>query len=154
MNLRLKQFLLAENISQSQFAEKLGVAPASISHILGGRNKPGYDFLVSLARHYPSLNLEWLITGKGKMYNQVSKNSLFDSYNPLPEPENPPVSVELPQQENLQKVESRLNFEDVAAQERQESPKNADETEISAKNPRKITKVMVFYDDNTFEEVV
>lgn len=69
MNNRLQQFLSAENISQSQFADSIGVARASISHILSGRNKPGFDFIESMARRYPSLNLEWLITGKGRMYN-------------------------------------------------------------------------------------
>ncbi|MCR5709058.1 MAG: helix-turn-helix domain-containing protein, partial [Bacteroidales bacterium] len=45
MNERLIKFLSAENITQSQLADTLGVARASISHILSGRNKPGFDFL-------------------------------------------------------------------------------------------------------------
>lgn len=69
MNKRLLQFLNAENISQSQFADTLNVARAGISHLLSGRNKPGYDFIESLMLHYPDLNIEWLITGKGRMYN-------------------------------------------------------------------------------------
>ena len=69
MNDRLLRFLAAENISQAQFADSIGVARASISHIVSGRNKPGFDFIERTARCYPSLNLEWLITGKGRMYN-------------------------------------------------------------------------------------
>ena len=69
MNRRLLQFLQAENLTQTQFADTLSVARGSVSHILSGRNKPGYDFLESLLLHYPSLNLEWLLTGKGKMYH-------------------------------------------------------------------------------------
>ena len=68
MNERLSQFLAAENISQSQFADSIGVARASISHIVAGRNKPGYDFICSVMERYPSLNIEWLLAGKGKMY--------------------------------------------------------------------------------------
>jgi transcriptional regulator with XRE-family HTH domain len=68
MNRRLLQFLQAENITQSQFADILDVARGSVSHILSGRNKPGYDFMESLLLHYPNLNLDWLLTGKGKMY--------------------------------------------------------------------------------------
>ena len=71
MNARLQQFLVAENISQAQFAETIGVARASISHILSGRNKPGFDFLESMVRHYPNLNFEWLLTGRGKMYTNA-----------------------------------------------------------------------------------
>jgi transcriptional regulator with XRE-family HTH domain len=70
MNRRLLQFLQAENITQAQFADTLSVARGSVSHILAGRNKPGYDFLESLLLHYPRLNLDWLMTGKGKMYRE------------------------------------------------------------------------------------
>ena len=70
MNKRLQQFLSAENISQSQFADRIGVGRANISHILSGRNRPGYEFIENLAREYPRLNLEWLLLGKGKMYKE------------------------------------------------------------------------------------
>ena len=70
MNKRLQQFLSAENISQSQFADMIGVAKASVSHILAGRNKPGFEFLESRARTFPNLSLEWLIVGRGKMYKE------------------------------------------------------------------------------------
>ena len=62
----------AENLTQTQFADTLSVARGSVSHILSGRNKPGYDFLESLMLHYPALNLEWLLTGRGKMYKEPS----------------------------------------------------------------------------------
>ena len=83
MNKRLQQFLNAENISQSQLADTLDVARAGVSHIIAGRNRPGFDFLESIALHYPQLSMEWLLTGKGKMYKE---NTLFDNnYDASPE---------------------------------------------------------------------
>ena len=76
MNKRLLQFLAAENITQTQLAETLDVAKASVSNILAGRNRPGYDFIESLMLHYPSLNIEWLIKGKGRMYRPEADSSL------------------------------------------------------------------------------
>lgn len=76
MNKRLLQFLAAENITQTQLAETLDVAKASVSNILAGRNRPGYDFIESLMLHYPSLNIEWLITGKGRMYRSEGDSAL------------------------------------------------------------------------------
>ena len=76
MNKRLLLFLQAENITQAQFADTLSVARGSVSHILSGRNKPGYEFLESLALHYPSLNIDWLLTGKGPMSKDAT---LWDS---------------------------------------------------------------------------
>ena len=85
MNKRLLQFITAENISQSQFADNIGVARASVSHIIAGRNKPGFDFVEKMARAFPALNIEWLITGRGKMYKsalgeQPQKPSTNDDY--------------------------------------------------------------------------
>jgi len=73
MNNRLQQFLNAEDISQAQFADTIGVARASVSHILAGRNKPGFDFIEKMARNYPTLSLDWLINGKGRMYKGASE---------------------------------------------------------------------------------
>lgn len=85
MNKRLQQFLAAENISQSKFAETLGVARAGVSHVLSGRNKPGFEFLDSLSRNYPDLSLEWLISGRGRMYKdnrQAESSRIIDSQEP------------------------------------------------------------------------
>ena len=82
MNKRVLQFLGAENITQSQLAEVLGVANATVSNILSGRNRPGFDFIESLLLHYPALNLTWLITGKGKMYENDAADGLQDDQDP------------------------------------------------------------------------
>ncbi len=105
------QFLQAENITQSQFADTLSVARGSVSNILSGRNKPGYEFLESLILHYPNLNLEWLMSGKGRMYKDDS-----------------PVSASEPAQMDL--------FYNAESQQR----------------GKKIEKILVFFDDNTYTE--
>ena len=76
MNDRLQQFLSAENLTQAQFADSINVAKASISHILAGRNKPGYEFIVNMMKAYPDLNIEWMLTGKGKMYRSANQGSV------------------------------------------------------------------------------
>ena len=85
MNKRLQQFLNAENVSQSQFADAIGVTKASVSHIIAGRNKPGFEFIESIARIYPALNLEWLITGKGRMYKSPASDEDIPETLPLQE---------------------------------------------------------------------
>ena len=101
MDKRLQQFLDAENISQAQLADTLGVARAGISHILSGRNKPGFDFLEAMAVHYPQISMDWLLTGRGRMYKDApGENPVF----------------------------------------------------APAQAPRRVSKILVFYDDNTFEE--
>lgn len=87
MNKRLQQFLSAENISQSQFADTLGVAKASVSHIIAGRNKPGFDFIESISRHYPKLNLEWLVSGRGRMYKDTPELNSQEDIKPVEAPQ-------------------------------------------------------------------
>lgn len=128
MNQRLQQFLNAENLTQTQLAERIGVAKASVSHILAGRNKPGYDFIVNLSRQFPNLNLDWLVNGKGRMYKITGQESEIPAQ-PRPVDENPD-----PQSGDLFEIS-------------QESSDNQADTP-------KIVKVVVFYDNGTFQEIV
>lgn len=141
MNSRLQQFLTVENISQSQFADSLGVARASISHILAGRNKPGFDFIESMARHYPTVNLEWLITGKGKMYKDSSPIS--QNINNIQ-----PQKIE----ETINEVQPEENLFPFPDEENTQSD-SLDKTNEITVNKRHISKILVFYDDGTFQEL-
>ncbi len=78
MKERILQFLKSENKSSAQFAEEIGVQPSSISHILSGRNKPSLDFVTKMLEKYKFLSTEWLMFGKGDMYNQPEMQKLFD----------------------------------------------------------------------------
>lgn len=136
MNRRLQQFLAAENISQSQFADTIGVARASISHILAGRNKPGFDFIERTAKHFPELNLDWLITGRGKMYGSVktASEAPAEPISPLPASDVPGLFDELDTPNNaltnpLDRIDQTLN------------------------NQRSISKVIVFFTDGSFQEI-
>lgn len=138
MNTRLQQFLGAENISQSQFADELGVARASVSHIIAGRNKPGFDFLTSLMARYPRLNMEWLLAGKGKMYKDT------DTSAPLLE-------------ENIQQESENLFSNPVQPAPAEQSPEPALQQPVQTPqlpdSQRNISKIIVFYDDNSFAEI-
>lgn len=119
---RLLQFLSAENITQSEFADSIGVARASISHIISGRNKPGFDFIESTMKHYPALNIEWLINGTGKMYRNNSDDSEKHVENLLFPPE----------QKTMPTISS--------------SPDTSEK--------KRIAKIIVYYSDNTFSEIL
>ena len=147
MNKRLQQFLSAENISQAQFAESIGVARASVSHILAGRNKPGFDFLESMASHYPNLNLEWLITGRGRMYypTKTATEAPAAGISPLPSRE-----------ENSLFDEAEIPAETVAPQS-PVPPKtytnHLDNSMQSINNQKEIAKIIVFFTDGSYQEL-
>ena len=146
MNTRLKQFIAAENLSQSQFADRINVVRASVSHVLSGRNNPGYDFIKAIMLAYPNLNIEWLMLGKGKMYKTMpQETSLFidDDLGMfktddliLPPVEDFPTD---PQPE-LKNVVNEQTFTAVDALQ-------------VTKTQRKATKVVIFFDDGTYQEM-
>jgi transcriptional regulator with XRE-family HTH domain len=68
MKERIAELLIAEGLSASKFAETVGVQPSGISHILSGRNKPGYDLIVKILENFPHINPDWLLLGKRSMY--------------------------------------------------------------------------------------
>lgn len=162
MNNRLEQFLAAENISQSQFADTIDVARASVSHILAGRNKPGWDFLNSMLKHYPNLNIEWLLNGTGKMYKsmrselrpaQPEEQLSSDLFSPVSTtgqaPQQPTPAATTPR-------ESKIQEQTVPTNASTETSASQDSPAVIAQqsdNQRKITKIVVFYDDNTFIEI-
>ena len=135
MNTRLKQFLAAENISQAQFADNINVVRASVSHVLSGRNNPSYEFIRSVMIKYPLLNMEWLMFGKGRMYKDAttaeedrSENLLFAEENVFAEKYELPVHVTEPEVQARQEPETVIN-------------------------QRKVSKIIVLFDDGTYQEM-
>lgn len=77
---RITEFLLKENISPAEFADKIGVQRSSVSHVLNGRNYPGATFLQKMLSSYKNLNPRWLLLGEGMMIdskNTIKEPSLF-----------------------------------------------------------------------------
>lgn len=164
MNKRLQQFLNAENISQSEFADKIKVARASVSHVLSGRNKPGWDFINSMLENYPNLSAEWLLTGNGRMYKsslfpepapvaktaETEPEDLFSSANVVETANKTAVKPAQTPQESPIRVQETVNVRNIQSPERPDSPPVPLQV---IDNQRKISKIVVFYDDNTFIEI-
>ena len=67
---QLRRFRLGSGLKQKDIATFLGVTPTAISDYESGKRTPSLDMIVLLADRY-DLNLSWLITGKGDMYNST-----------------------------------------------------------------------------------
>lgn len=129
MQQRLEQFLSAENISRAQFADIIGVARASISHIMAGRNKPSYEFMVNIMDRFPNLNIEWLLKGRGKMYKNDAEPTRHEPYGDLFDSHEEELAPE--------PVQDFENEEVIAV----ESPKSA-----------RVKKIVILYNDGTYQE--
>ena len=76
MEQRFKKWLNSEDISATQLSTNINVSRATISHILSGRNKPSIDILDKILNKYPSINLNWLVSGNGSMSINVKDTSV------------------------------------------------------------------------------
>jgi transcriptional regulator with XRE-family HTH domain len=143
---RFKLVMEREKLTAGAFAESIGVAQATISHILGPRNKyPSTEVILRLHQRYNDINLEWLLTGKGKMSNEsnsAEEGDVFDYPLFAENPENPA--------DESNEMENR---KEIALERQQKAPKEIVKQEIIYKErpPRKITEIRIFFDDNTYE---
>ncbi|MDR0691603.1 MAG: helix-turn-helix domain-containing protein [Prevotellaceae bacterium] len=140
MNERLTIFLRAEQLSPAQFADVMGIQRSGVSHILSGRNKPGFDFFSTFLQKFPAVNIEWLISGRGKMFKDMETQSLFPEQAVSPEPQKT-----TPYEETLK--ETAIDFVTERAQIQSATPAKTTE-------PRCIEKVMILYSDGTFSDFV
>jgi transcriptional regulator with XRE-family HTH domain len=133
MKSRLAQFLQLEQLSPARFADILGVQRSGISHILSGRNKPGFDLMEKIVTKFPDINAEWLITGKGKMYKEAVAPLL------LPE-----------QDSGLQLITERNLFSEMPSV-KQPVPQPAPQEKTTTEE-RLISKIIILYSDKSFSE--
>ncbi|MCG8697581.1 MAG: helix-turn-helix transcriptional regulator [Bacteroidales bacterium] len=64
MKAQLELLMSKYNLTPAKFAEKIGVQRSSISHIISGRNKPSYDFILKILNTFEDIDALWLLTGK------------------------------------------------------------------------------------------
>ena len=147
MKERITQIMQNEEMTAAQFAEKIGLSPSSLSHILNGRNNPSLDVVMKIHKACSYVNLPWLIYGEGTMEGQpeapqseasgVSGISLFDE-SAFFAPEG---------------TDERENRKEMASKSPVFTPKEIVREEIKyvEKPARKITEIRIFFDNGTYE---
>jgi len=145
MKERIFKLIEAEKISAAEFADKIGVQRSNVSHILNGRNNPGFSFIQKILETFPSINSRWLLTGEGVMFdgegasseNTVKQKDLFSNQNA-----DNNVIIENQSFEN-----TPLNLT-----EKQVQPRKLEKSIEKEMVTKKVVRVLFFYDDHTFED--
>jgi transcriptional regulator with XRE-family HTH domain len=71
---RLEELLHVKRISANQFAKDLGYSSGSKIHrILRGEGMPSYEMITDIAKRFPDVSMDWLISGDGEMYKKGYK---------------------------------------------------------------------------------
>lgn len=142
----------SQNLTSSQFADKLGVQRSGMSHILSGRNKPSLDFVLKVLAGFPDLNPQWLLQGKGKMYAnmaevvEVRKEENPGAPLPLGGTGQEPGTPAYDKGESL--TDALLNM----APAQMEQEEREEERDFKSEPQKKISRIVLFYNDGTFSE--
>lgn len=131
-------------MTQGTFANFIGMSPASLSSIFNGRTKPTLNIVEAIKAKIPKISTDWLMFGSGQMYvdgssseptSQQQPTLDFEAPSPTPQPSPSPV-------QNFQSVTPTLQ--------------NVEKTVVKYidKQPRMITEIRIFYDDQTWETFV
>ncbi len=137
---RLQRIMQEEQMSSRQFADEVGIQAGTLSNIMKGRNKPSLEVLQKVLNRFRTISSDWLILGVGAMYRQKNDSQqpvLFD----IP-PENSGESNDYiaQQTENLQ--------QSFALKQKKTTPEIIEKPVY-----RKVKKVVIFFDDGTFQEI-
>ena len=77
---RIKKIIEENNLSNSEFAEKIGIPKSSVTHLLSERNNPSLDIIIKISETFENISTDYLIFGQE---NQVKptiqhSNTLFN----------------------------------------------------------------------------
>lgn len=163
---RIKELIDYKGISNKDFADSIGVAPAIISHVLSGRNNPSLNLIQQITNVYTNVNLDYILNGKGELIEkesvriepkqEVKTESHQLGFNQLPpgtrlvsEPSGAPIPQKTPlTEEPSPKPEAVTPVK---------PPTPADEltnvyTNVNSSDSKEIERIIVFYKDRSFRE--
>lgn len=142
---RIRLIMETENLTPAKFADMLNINRAVISHILNGRNNPSLDVVTKVLGEMNHINPEWLINGSGNMYkNGINRDSF---------PNEPDLfnQREIFAGDSITNIEKHEELEFKNRENKHQHPDNKPITPIF-KLDRKITQIIIYYNDSTFEK--
>lgn len=163
MKERISKILKEEGMTAAKLADEIGVQASGISHILSGRNNPSIDFVTKLLERFRGINPEWLLLGKGEMYKTNQNISGQSSFPSSASSENDLFTQVKDDNSKYSNNELQQSQEDLikTIDITQEPPKldeniknmeiDNNNVKLGKKELKKIEKVIVLFDDGTFE---
>lgn len=146
---RLMKLMETEGLNAKQFASEVGIQAGTISNIVNGRNKPSLEVLQKVLHRFRTVSSDWMVLDSGSMYRPIGEaqsRTLFDEL-----PVEPPMIVPDESDEEKNETAQEHNYAGVKEQQNKVSPAGARGETI---RQRKIEKIVVFFDDGTYEQLL
>lgn len=81
---RIKKIISDNNLSNSEFAEKIGIPKSSVTHLLSERNNPSLDVIIKISETFEDISTDYLIFGY-KNDTEPHSETLNELFNNLDE---------------------------------------------------------------------
>lgn len=180
---RILLLMKSLGLNPAQFADEIGVQRSSISHIISGRNNPSLDIVTKILNKFPDIDSNWLVIGKGSLVgknetnspeirnNEISKPSetlfddLSDSLFSDIQKDNPPKI----DNNNIYELQRKIEILEGKSKVKESQPEiynkpieiakpvnnNISNFENSqhSNSTKQIVRIIIFYSDNSFEEL-
>ena len=144
---RIRHIMEEQHMSQQVFADFIGLSPATLSSIFNGRTRPTLNIVEAIKNKLPSISTDWLLMGVGNMYvtsedstdkpSEPSQTSGIETMIDFEQSVNERPTTPIPQGVRNTHVENPMQF-----------------VKIIDKEPRKVTEIRVYYDDQTYETFI
>lgn len=171
---RIKLFLDSTGIQNSQFADTCGIPRPSLSQLLNGRNKKVSDEVIGKIHDaYPNLSVLWLLFGEGDMLISgnietserqntdlsPTRNAETTDFKTIDFPEfdfYPTTKNSANKNSNDNERTSSFPIGEIPVQRASmtnEPPQQTTQLSVKAES-RRVTSIMVFYSDNSYETFI
>ncbi len=95
---RILEVFKYSQLSRIEFAEKMDISNAVLSHLASGRNKAGTELIINILKNYPEISAEWLLLGEGDMIKKDNKAALASA-----------IDKSLAELQDIQQIQTKLN---------------------------------------------
>ena len=133
---RIQNIIDYKGLNFGKFADIIGIQRSALSHIMSGRNNPSLDVLTKILNSFPDISTDWLMFGKDQMLDKKYRK----------------VEIEQVELFSNEIIDNQEEYSD----ENTETDKQENEKIIIKEiiKEKKISKIMIFYSDNTFENFI
>lgn len=144
---RIRQLMESQHMTQQSFAQALNMSPASLSSIFNDRTRPTLNHVEAIKNRFPSINIEWLLFGRGDMFLSDDEQAVSPSTPSSSSEEMQLDFSETPKRTPMSYPDSTMRQNPVQSP----SYRSVQEMKILDKPIRKVASIQVIYDDSTIE---
>lgn len=159
MKNRIRELMEMDGLNATEFSKKVKINTSVVSNILNDKNQPSFEVIRKIIAAYPEVDVAWLMTGHGDIFGEMADDAAKADENQTPDTQENSLFTDL-EAENvaLRTIpKSSAEYPKEKGRKRLVRPVQdiSNQNVIPSENSQKsISKIIIVYQDNTFEEIL